>query len=97
MLIRNAVIDGLCMDLRLMHGRVQELGAGLQKGLYESVLDLGGDELRVCTAEDELPPRLRRRAAVQPEGTHIIPGTPSPLTRWRGGMMIGVIDEHAAD
>lgn len=50
MLIRNACLwlDGqtrLGMELRLMHGAVQEIGCGLVKGLYESELDLQGDLL----------------------------------------------------
>ena len=96
MLIRNAVIDGLVTDLRLMHGAVREIGVGLQKGLYESELDLGGDELRPLTAEIPLPNRMRR-AKVQMAGAHITPGSPAPLTRWRAGKLIGYIDEHAAD
>ena len=98
MLIRNAMIDGLVTDLRLMHGAVREMGVGLQKGLYESELDLGGDELRPLTEGMPLPPRMRRFSQrVQPAGTHITPGTPSPLTRWRDGALLGFIDEHAAD
>lgn len=48
MLIRNAIIDGYLgqVDLRIMHGAVQEIGVGLVKGLYESELDLQGDVLR---------------------------------------------------
>ncbi|MCH5286244.1 MAG: N-acetylglucosamine-6-phosphate deacetylase [Christensenellaceae bacterium] len=50
MLIRNATayIDGgFCagIDLRLMHGKVQEIGSGLLKGLYEEEVDLAGDYL----------------------------------------------------
>ena len=99
MLIRNAVVDGFTTDLRLMHGRVQEMGVGLAKGLYESETDLAGDELRPLTADMPLPPRFSpaRRAAVQPAGAHITPGTPAPLTRWRAGTLIGYLDEHAAD
>jgi len=97
MLIRNAVIDGLMTDLRLMHGRVQEIGVGLQKGLYESEMDLAGDMLRPCTAEDPLPPRIRRRLTALPQTAHIVPGTFAPLVRCRAGRMIAVIDEHAAD
>lgn len=97
MLIRNAVIDGRRTDLRLMHGRVQEIGVGLMKGLYESEIDLAGDELRPCTADTPLPPRQRRRRTAFPQAEHIVPGTPAPLTRWREGAMVGVIDEHAAD
>ena len=97
MLIRNAVIDGLMTDLRLMHGRVQEIGVGLQKGLYESEMDLAGDELRPCTAGDPLPSHIRRRLTAHPQTAHIIPGTPAPLVRCRAGQMIAVIDEHVAD
>ena len=48
MLIHNASIDGYLgqVDLRIMHGAVQEIGVGLVKGLYESELDLQGDVLR---------------------------------------------------
>lgn len=48
MLIRNAIIDGYLglVDLRIMHGAVQEIGVGLVKGLYESEMDLQGDVLR---------------------------------------------------
>lgn len=50
MLIRNAAafIGGQFREgteLRLMHGVVQEIGSGLEKGLYESELDLAGDYL----------------------------------------------------
>ncbi len=50
MLIRNATafIGGRFekgTDLRIMHGKVQEIGSGLCKGLYESELDLQGDYL----------------------------------------------------
>ena len=96
MLIRNARVDGFTVELRLMHGRVQEMGVGLQKGLYESALDLAGDELRPLTEGMPLPPRMRRMT-VQKPGAHITPGTPAPLTRWRAGALIGYIDEHAAD
>lgn len=99
MLIRNAVVDGLSTELRLMHGRVQEMGVGLAKGLYESETDLMGDELRPLTADMPLPPRFlpARRMAIQPVDAHITPGAPAPLTRWRAGKLIGYIDEHAAD
>ncbi len=98
MLIRNAWIDGTMTDLRLMHGRVQEMGVGLVKSLYESELDLAGDELRPCKPDTPLPRGIRRRIRSADEpGDHIMPGMPSPLTRWRNGEMIGVIDEHAAD
>lgn len=97
MLIRNAMVDGRLTDLRLMHGRVQEMGVGLQKSLYESEIDLAGDELRPCTAEDPLPPRLLRRRKTIDGAAHIMPGTPAPLARCRAGRMIAAIDEHAAD
>ena len=50
MLIRNATafMDGRFqegIDLRLMHGCVQEIGSGLGKGLYEEEIDLAGDYL----------------------------------------------------
>ena len=98
MLIRNAVIDGYPgpVDLRLMHGTVQEIGVGLVKGLYESELDLLGDELCVCPAE-KLPPRYRRKAAAVAQDAHIRPGTPEPLARWREGRMTGLVDSHSAD
>lgn len=96
MLIRNAVIDGRMTDLRLMHGRVQEIGVGLIKGLYESEIDLMGDVLRPLTEGMPLPPRMRR-VTLQPRGAHITPGTPAPLTRWRAGTLMAYIDEHAAD
>lgn len=97
MLIRNAMIDGMLTDLRLMHGRVQEIGVGLTKGLYESETDMMGDELRPCPPDVPLPRHMRRKAAGNPAGAHIMPGTPAPLARWHEGAMIGFIDEHAAD
>lgn len=50
MLIRHATVyrDGhfhSSLDLRIMHGVVQEIGADLVKGLYESELDIEGDYL----------------------------------------------------
>lgn len=100
MLIRNVKLTGHPgpTDLRLMHGRVQEIGTGLAKGLYESELDLAGDELRPCPP-DRIPPRSmqRRQKQAAQTGDHIVPGTPSPLTRWRGDVMISWIDEHSAD
>ena len=96
MLIRNAVIDGYPgpVDLRLMHGAVQEIGVGLQKGLYESELDLAGDMLRPCPPDMELPKRFRRRAGeMQP----IRPGSCDPFLRMRGENCIGLIHQHSAD
>ena len=96
MLIRNAVIDGYPgpVDLRLMHGAVQEIGTGLQKGLYESELDLRGDELRPCPADVELPRKYRSARVGE---RHILPGSHEPLTRWREGRMLGFVDQHTAD
>ena len=50
MLVRHATayMDGrFCagIDLRLMHGKVQEIGHALTKGLYEEEIDLAGDYL----------------------------------------------------
>lgn len=99
MLIRNAVIDGYPgpVDLRLMHGKVQEIGVGLQKGLYESEIDVEGDEVRPLTADVPLPQRLRRRTATYLPGTRIAAGQTGPLVRWRGETVIAVLDQHAAD
>ena len=97
MLIRNARVEGYgLVDLRLMHGAVQEIGVGLTKGLYESELDLAGDTLTTCPPEMPLPPRYRRvrRAG---EETHIIPGTREPLLRWHAGEIAGFIDSHSGD
>ena len=96
MLIRNAVIDGYPgpVDLRLMHGAVQEIGVGLVKGLYESELDLMGDELRPCPPEMLLPRKYRRTGAGQ---QHIRPGSREPFLRFRGAEMCGLIDGHSAD
>ncbi len=98
MLIRNACIEGYSgpVDLRLMHGAVQEIGAALQKGLYESELDLAGDKLTVCPPDMALPKRYRRRSRAG-EPAHIVPGTQEPLLRWRDGKMAGFIDSHSAD
>lgn len=99
MLIRNAVLDGYPgpVDLRLMHGVVQEIGVGLQKGLYESEIDVEGDEVRPLTTDVPLPQRLRRRTAPHLPGTRIAPGLTGPLVRWRGETLIAVLDQHAAD
>ena len=96
MLIRNAVIDGYpsTVDLRLMHGAVQEIGVGLVKGLYESELDLCGDTLAPCPPEMELPRRFRRRAG---ECGSIRPGSREPFLRMRGGALLGFIHQHSAD
>ena len=96
MLIRNAVIDGYPgpVDLRLMHGAVQEIGVGLLKGLYESELDLSGDTLCPCPPEIELPKRFRRRAG---EAGPICPGSREPFLRMRGEAQIGFVDSHSAD
>ncbi len=96
MLIRNAVIDGYPgpVDLRLMHGAVQEIGVGLQKGLYESELDLMGDALSPCPPEMALPKRFRRRAG---EAEPIRPGSREPFLRVRGGDVVTLIHQHSAD
>ena len=96
MLIRNAVIDGYPgpVDLRLMHGAVQEIGVGLQKGLYESELDLGGDILCLCPPERRLPKRFRRGAG---ENGPIRPGSREPFLRVRGQEIVGFIHQHSAD
>ena len=96
MLIRNAVIDGYSgpVDIRLMHGAVQEIGVGLQKGLYESELDLMGDELMPCPLEMELPRRFCRRAG---EIGPIRPGSREPFLRMQGGEVIALIHQHSAD
>ena len=97
MLIRNAVVDGYPgpVDLRLMHGAVQEIGVRLQKGLYEAELDLGGDALEPWPKGMALPHRYRRGGA----GAcgRIIPGSREPFSRWRGGRMVGVVGSHSAD
>ena len=100
MLIRNALLKGYpgLTDLRLMHGAVQEIGVGLRKGLYESELDLAGDELSPCPPDFPLPRSFRRKAGTAPyAGDHIIPGTPSPLIRWRNAEPVEIITEHSAD
>ena len=97
MLIRNAVVDGYPgpVDLRLMHGAVQEIGVGLQKGLYEAEMDLAGDTLTVCPPEMALPRRYRRRGGAGE--TRIRPGAQEPFLRWQQGEMLGFIDSHSAD
>ena len=97
-LIRNAVIDGYPgpVDLRLMHGTVQEIGVGLQKGLYESELDLAGDALRPCPPEMPLPQRYRIHAEAG-ESAHIVPGAREPFLRYHEGVLVGLIDSHTAD
>ena len=96
MLIRNAVIDGYPgpVDLRLMHGAVQEIGVGLQKGLYESELDLAGDALRPCPPEMSLPKRFRRGAR---ENGPIRPGSREPFLRVHEEDVVGLIHQHSAD
>ena len=96
MLIRNAVIDGYPgpVDLRLMHGAVQEIGVGLQKGLYESELNLAGDVLVPCPPDMQLLQRFRRGAG---ESGPIRPGSREPLLRMRGEKIIGFIHQHSAD
>ena len=96
MLIRNAVIDGYPgpVDLRLMHGAVQEIGVGLVKGLYESELDLCGDTLAPCPLEMELPKRFQPRAG---ENDPIRPGSREPFLRLHEGGKADLIHQHSAD
>ena len=96
MLIRNAVLDGYPgpVDLRLMHGAVQEIGVGLMKGLYESEIDLGGDRLVPYLPEIERPKRFQRRAG---ESGPIRPGSREPFLRMRGEQRLGFIHQHSAD
>ena len=96
MLIRNTHIEGYPgpVDLRLMHGAVQEIGVGLQKGLYESELNLAGDELRLCPPDMSLPQRFRRGAG---ENGPIRPGSREPFLRMRGEEIVGLIHQHSAD
>ena len=95
MLIRNAVIDGYpgTVDLRLMHGAVQEIGVGLQKGLYEAEMDLMGDTLLPCPPEMVLPKPFRRAGEAGP----IRPGSREPFLRMRGEEIVGLIHQHSAD
>ncbi len=97
MLIRNARLRGWpCpTDLRLMHGAVQEMGTGLIKGLYESEMDLRGDELTAWQGE-ALPHarRMPRKSAASP---CVTAGSPAPLLRWHDGRIVALIDEHTAD
>ena len=95
MLIRNAVIDGYPgpVDLRLMHGAVQEIGVGLQKGLYEAELDLAGDALLPCPPGMVLPRRFRGAGECGP----IRPGSREPFLRMRDGTIVGLVHQHAAD
>ena len=95
MLIRNAVLDGYPgpVDLRLMHGAVQEIGVGLVKGLYESELDLAGDELSPCPPEMALPRRFRRAGEKGP----IRPGSREPFLRLHDGEVVALIHQHSAD
>ena len=96
MLIRNACIEGYSgpVDLRLMHGAVQEIGVGLQKGLYESELNLAGDALSPCPPEMELPKRFRRRAG---ESGPIRPGSREPFLHMHGEAVVALIHQHSAD
>lgn len=96
MLIRNAVIAGYpgLVDLRLMHGAVQEIGVGLMKGLYESELDLCGDALMPCPLELEVPKRFRRWAG---EYGPIRPGSREPFLRMHGERVVALIHQHSAD
>ena len=95
MLIRNACIEGYSgpVDLRLMHGAVQEIGAALQKGLYESELDLMGDTLTPCPPDIVLPKRFRRAGEAGP----IRPGSREPFLRMHGEEAVAFIPQHSAD
>ncbi len=98
MLIRHARIAGHpgLVDLRLMHGAVREIGVLLTKGLYESELDVQGDELRPWQGES-LPRSLMRRVPAN-KAERIVPGTPELLMRYRAdGSCAGPIHQHAAD
>ena len=94
MLIRNARVEGYAcpVDLRLMHGAVQEIGVGLDKGLYEAEIDLMGDELRPCPPGMALPARFRRCTPA----SRIAPGAQEPFTRWHEGEMRGIIHSRFA-
>jgi len=96
MLIRNARIEGYPgpVDLRLLHGAVQEIGVGLQKGLYESELDLAGDVMVPCPPDMPLPQRFRRGAG---ESGPIRPGSREPFLRMHGEAVVGLIHQHSAD
>ncbi len=98
MLIRNARIEGYSgpTDLRLMHGAVQEIGVGLMKGLYESKLDLAGDEVRPCPPDMPLPLRFRWNPS-EGENGPVRPGTREPLTRWKDGAFVGFLHGRSAD
>ena len=98
MLIRNAAIEGYpgMVDLRLMHGAVQEIGVGLQKGLYEAELDLQGDTLTVCPPDMELPKRFRRRDGAG-ECNRIVPGSREPFLQKRGEEIVRLIHQHSGD
>ncbi len=98
MLIRNARIEGYSglTDLRLMHGAVQEIGVGLVKGLYESELDLCGDEVRPCPPDMPLPSRFRKSCPAGEDGP-VRPGTKEPLTRWKNDKFAGFLHSRSAD
>ncbi len=97
MLIRNARVEGYgLVDLRLMHGAVQEIGVGLTKGLYESELDLGGDMLTVCPPEMTLPKKYARRGR-DTASARIMPGSREPFLQMRGEEIIGFIHQHSGD
>ena len=95
MLIRNARVEGYgLVDLRLMHGAVQEIGVGLVKGLYESEIDLGGDVLTVCPPEMTLPKKFEGRAGT---ADRILPGSREPFLRMHGEDAVGLIHQHSGD
>ena len=97
MLIRNAMLDGYAgpVDLRLMHGAVQEIGVGLQKGMYEAEIDLAGDELLPWPPEMALPRKYARRGREAAE--RIVAGAQEPFVRKRETEIIGIVDQHSGD
>lgn len=97
MLIRNASVKGYgLVDLRLMHGAVQEIGVGLQKGLYESEIDLCGDMLTVCPPEMPLPKRFAGRGR-EGASARIEPGSREPFLQKRGEEIVRLIHQHSGD
>lgn len=98
MLIRDAKLHGVheLVDVRIMHGRVQEIGVGLRKGLYESEMSLRGDLLLPSSADGQ-PPRRAACPAPQPSLGMVRVGMGTPLTRWRDGRFLQWIDSHSAD
>lgn len=95
MLIRNATLwQGTVlqpgMELRLMHGVVQEMGVGLVKGLYESEMDLQGDVLRPGRAVicEQLTAAELRRLHRQGIAVVITKAAPDGCIRWTSPRII---------